>query len=380
MLNLLSTYAIDLILPIAKWIVIGIIALVIIALVLSFFLDKQSFPKSARAILISLFFVLLSIGLACLIMEITKSYSLEYAEENWLDRKALIYYVLIPICCFLTILLASAISFFVVAKKSSEENKQKNLKKTTLIAGIINLVALIATGVLIAVYYDLKFKNDGYYNSETASVNQPVLYISAVLLIVVLIALAFILDKDKKPLDTRCIALAGITVAMSFGLSYIKLFTLPQGGSVTLFSLLPIMIFSFLYGSKKGVFVCLIYGVLQAIQDPWIIHPAQFVLDYPVAFACIGLSGIFKGIKKLENLPQITFLIGGIFASVLRFLSHVLSGTFAFSAYADGINPWIYSLGYNSFVFVDIAIVLVVGVIVFSSKAFMKELEKLQTK
>ena len=168
--------------------------------------------------------------------------------------------------------------------------------------------------------------------------------------------------------------MAGITVAMSFGLSYIKLWEMPQGGSVTLMSLLPIMIFSYVYGTKKGVFVCFIYGVLQAIQDPWIIHPAQFLLDYPIAFAFIGLSGAFAKIKKLENLPQVSFLLGGILASVLRFLSHFLSGVFAFPS-AD-MSPYIFSLAYNSFVFVDIAIVLIAGAIVFSSKAFMKELNK----
>ena len=380
MSNLLSNFAIDSFLPIAKWVVVGIVGAVIISLVLVFFLKKDFFKKFAKITLLSLFFFLLAVGLCCLIMEITKSFSPEYAEKNWLDRKALISYVLVPISCFIAVLLASGVALFVVSKKSKEENKAKNVKKTSIIAGAICLVALIVTGILIAVYYDMKFKNDGYYNSDTASVNQPVLYIAAGLIIVTLIALAFILDRDKKTLDTRCIAMAGITVAMSFGLSYVKLFELPQGGSVTLFSLLPIMIFSFMYGTKKGVFVCLIYGVLQAVQDPWIIHPAQFMLDYPVAFASIGLSGLLRGVGKLKNLPQVSFLLGGIIASAIRFLTHVLSGVFAFSAYAEGLNPWVYSLGYNSFVFVDIAIVLVIGVIVFSSKSFLKELNKIETK
>jgi thiamine transporter len=165
---------------------------------------------------------------------------------------------------------------------------------------------------------------------------------------------------------------------MSFGLSFVKIFRMPQGGSITLFSLLPIMIFSFLYGTKKGVFVCLIYGVLQGIQDPWIIHPAQFLLDYPVAFSAIGISGAFAQISKLKNKPQIAFLLGAIPASSLRFISHVLSGVFAFaSTYAGDINSWIYSLTYNSYVFVDIAVVIVIGAIVFSSKTFVKELTKL---
>jgi thiamine transporter len=136
------------------------------------------------------------------------------------------------------------------------------------------------------------------------------------------------------------------------------------------------MIFSYVYGTKKGVLVCFIYGVLQAIQDPWLIHPAQFLLDYPVAFSAIGLSGAFANLKPFEKIPQASFLLGGILGGSFRFISHVLSGVFAFSTYAGELNPWIYSLGYNSFVFIDIAIALIAGALVFSSKTFMKELKK----
>lgn len=374
MFNLLSPYAIDSFLPIAKWLAIGFVGAFIIAILIVGLTKKDLLKKTVKVLLSCLFVFLLALGLACLIMEIVKSYSTTYAEENWLDRNALIKFVLIPISVLVLSLIASSIVIFFVIKKNNEENQL--LKKTLRVLGIINLVFLIAVGVLLAIYYNQKFIDDGYYNSDTASVNQVVLYISAVLLILAIFAVALIFNKDKKSIDTRCIAMAGITLAMSFGLSYIKLFELPQGGSVTLFSLLPIMIFSCLYGTKKGVFVCLIYGILQAIQDPWIIHPAQFFLDYPIAFACIGLSGIFFNTKKLERLPQVAFISGGVLAGVLRFVCHVLSGVFAFSAYADGVNPWAYSLAYNSFVFVDIALTLVIGVIVFSSKAFVKELQK----
>ena len=374
MFNLLSPYAIDSFLPIAKWLAIGFVGAFIIAILIVGLTKKDLLKKTVKVLLSCLFVFLLALGLACLIMEIVKSYSSTYAEENWLDRNALIKFVLIPISVLVLSLLASSIVIFFVIKKNNEENQL--LKKTLRVLGIINLVFLIAVGVLLAIYYNQKFVDDGYYNSDTASVNQVVLYISAVLLILAIFAVALIFNKDKKSIDTRCIAMAGITLAMSFGLSYIKLFELPQGGSVTLFSLLPIMIFSCLYGTKKGVFVCLIYGILQAIQDPWIIHPAQFFLDYPIAFDCIGLSGIFFNAKKLERLPQVAFISGGVLAGVLRFVCHVLSGVFAFSAYADGVNPWAYSLAYNSFVFVDIALTLVIGVIVFSSKAFVKELQK----
>ncbi len=374
MFNLLSPYAIDSFLPIAKWLAIGFVGAFILAILIVGLIKKDLLKKTVKVLISCLFIFLLTLGLTCLIMEIVKSYSVSYAQENWLDRDALIKFVLIPISVLVLSLIASSIVIFFVIKKNNEENHL--LKKTLRVLGIINLVFLIAVGVLLAIYYNQKFVDDGYYNSDTASVNQVVLYISAVLFVLGLFAVALIFNRDKKSIDTRCIAMAGITLAMSFGLSYVKLFELPQGGSVTLFSLLPIMIFSCIYGTKKGVFVCLIYGVLQAIQDPWIIHPAQFFLDYPIAFACIGLSGIFFNVNKLERLPQVAFISGGILAGVLRFTCHVLSGVFAFSAYADGVNPWAYSLGYNSFVFVDIALTLVIGVIVFSSKAFVKELQK----
>lgn len=368
--NLLTTYAIDKFLPIAKWLVIGAIIIALVSWLAVYLMKKENCLPFIKRTLIALFFLLLTIGLSCLIMEIAKSFSDAYAQENWLDKNALIKYVLIPLSCLILVILISAI--IVVIKTKTNQNN----KKLYAILGAINLICVIVCGIFLAIYYDLKFKNDGYYNSETASVNQPVLYISVALLIITIVSLAFILDKSNKPLDTRCLSFAGVSVAMSFGLSYVKIFEMPQGGSITLFSLLPIMIFSFIYGTKKGVLVCFIYGILQAVQDPWIIHPAQFLLDYPVAFAAIGLSGTFSQIKKLERFPQVSFVLGGILGGSIRFLSHLLSGVFAFEAYAKGLNPWIYSLAYNSFVFVDLAIVLFIGAIVFSSKAFVKELKK----
>lgn len=374
MYNLLSGYAIDAFLPIAKWLSIGFASAMVIAILIVSLIKKQNAAKPIKNLFFALFAFLLVLGLTCLIMGIAKKYSASYAEDNYLDRSALLKFVLLPVCFLTFSILASATALFIVAKKCDKNGQA--LSKALKILGGINLLVLIAAGILMAVYYNQKISADGYFNSDSSSVNQPVLYIAAVLLVATIIAVAFIFDKNSAPLDTRCLATAGITVAMSFGLSFIKLFEMPQGGSITLVSLLPIMIFSYLYGPKKGVFVCFIYGILQAIQDPWLIHPAQFLLDYPVAFAGIGLTGIFGNNGKLKKMPQLSFVLGGIIASATRFISHVLSGVFAFAAYAGDVNVWAYSLGYNSFVFIDIAITLVVGAIVFSSKSFMNEINK----
>ena len=142
--------------------------------------------------------------------------------------------------------------------------------------------------------------------------------------------------------------------------------------------LLPIMLYAYIFGAKKGVFVGFAYGVLQAVQDPWIIHPAQFLLDYPVAFSAAGLAGLLHNNKTLA--PQGKFALGGIFAGAMRFFCHTLSGALAFEAYAEGQNVWLYSLAYNSYVFIDIALVIAAGVFILSSRSFVKTIERIPTK
>lgn len=277
------------------------------------------------------------------------------------------------------VILAAFIVAGLIASYISSFFSGKAYKITLYVSVSLIAAALIATVVCLVVYYSDAIMGDGYYDSEEyGKLNQTALYLSAAALIVAAVAAVFIIDrKDNRPFDSRCIALAGICIALSFALSYIKFLQLPQGGSITLASLLPVMLFAYIYGPKKGLFVGLIYGMLQAIQDAYIIHPAQFLLDYPVAFSMVAFTGAFSRIKALDKFPQVKFALGAILAGALRFLSHVLSGVFAFGAYAldaGQSNFWIYSTAYNSFVFVDLVLVIVVGVILFSSKAFNRQL------
>ncbi|MBE7088088.1 MAG: energy-coupled thiamine transporter ThiT [Clostridiales bacterium] len=257
------------------------------------------------------------------------------------------------------------------------------IRTKPVVIGVICAIcaALLAVLVCMGVYYGSGNAED-VNGVEITVTENAALYICTILLLLTVCALCLIFGKEEKGgFTSKSVAFAGICIAMSFALSYIRILKLPQGGSITVASLLPLMIYSYIFGVKKGVFAGAIYGLLQAIQDPWIIHPAQFLLDYPVAFACIGVAGLFAKVKALDNLPQVKFALGAIVASVLRYLAHIFSGVFAFSEYAyDGagnaISPWIYSLGYNSFVFIDIAIVIVAGVIIFSSKSFNSQINK----
>ena len=256
-------------------------------------------------------------------------------------------------------------------------------KKITAITAVSCMgAALVALLVCLGFYLSSGEAEEN--NGVTITVTEnALLYVCAVALIGLLVFMAlFFGRKDKKGYDAKSVSYAAVCIALSFALSYLKIFGLPQGGSVTVASLLPLMIYSYMFGVKKGVFAGMIYGVLQMVQDPWLIHPAQFLLDYPIAFACIGVAGIFAHVKTLEKLPQVQFLLGALVAGTLRYVAHILSGVFAFSEYAfhwstgAAMNPWVYSLAYNSFVFADIAIVIAVGVIIFSSKAFMKQARK----
>ena len=177
--------------------------------------------------------------------------------------------------------------------------------------------------------------------------------------------------------------MAGVCTALSFVLSYVKFEAAwLQGGSITLVSFLPICLFSYIYGMKKGLVVGFVYGLLQAIQDPFIVHPAQFMLDYPIAFSMIALSGLLTDLNVLSNMPKLKFTVGAILTGIFRYIAHVLSGTFAFGAYAmdsEATNFLLYSAVYNSYVFIDIALVVVVGLILFSSKISSSILEQSNT-
>lgn len=253
----------------------------------------------------------------------------------------------------------------------------KRNKTIYIVAGAVCGAAFVAVLICMGVHFvsGKAAENNWLTNEDVQSV---VLYVGSILAAVAVFASAFIFGKKEGGLDSKSVTYAAICIAMSFALSYMRIVRLPQGGSITLASLLPLMLYSYMFGVRKGVFAGFIYGLLQAFQDPTVLHPAQFLLDYPVAFAAIGLAGLFSRVTALDKAPQLQFALGGIIAGLGRFLMHFLSGTFAFGAFAPKDTPAaLYSLGYQAgYVLPDLAIVIVVGCIVLSSKAFVKETRK----
>lgn len=368
--SLLSTYAVEAFEPVAKWLTIGLFAALLIGGAVLFFCKRSAFAKFVKGALLGAFVYLLALAVLFFALDIAKNYSDSYAEKNWLDKRMLVKFVLVPLLVFSALCLIGTLTYAVGAKRFPERKKP-----IAIVCLSVCALALVAVIVCIAVYYRKKIVDDGYYNSDSASVKQFALYISAIGAVLLIVGLA-LTDKNKLSFDARALALAGICAAMSFALSYIKLWDMPAGGSVTLVSLLPVMLYAYIFGAKRGVFVGFVYGVLQAVQDPWLIHPAQFLLDYPVAFSAAGLAGLFRKNAAIGSYARLKFAVGAFAAGTARFLCHVLSGALAFEAYAEGQNAWLYSLGYNAYVFIDVALVVAAGIFVLSSKAFLKEMTR----
>ena len=133
-------------------------------------------------------------------------------------------------------------------------------------------------------------------------------------------------------------------IAIAFVLSCIRLFRMPQGGSITPASMLPLVLFMVACGPLQGFVVGCAYGLLQLITDPYVIHPVQLLLDYPLASGAMILCCLatLLSIKKQWQLP-----IAVLLAGIGNYIMAVLSGSIFFAEYAGEQNAWIYSLTYN---------------------------------
>ena len=138
--------------------------------------------------------------------------------------------------------------------------------------------------------------------------------------IVVLAVVLLDIAKSSKKWTAKTVAYAALSIALSFVLSCFRLYRMPTGGSVTPGSMLPLMLFSAAFGLGPGLAAGLTYGLLQYLQGGWWLNPWQFLLDYVLAFAAIGLAGIAH--KKSDK-----WLYAGISVAALgRALCAILAG------------------------------------------------------
>lgn len=147
--------------------------------------------------------------------------------------------------------------------------------------------------------------------------------------------------KNTK-FTTKTVVMIGMFSAISYILSMIEFIKYPQGGGISLFSMLPTMLLSVLFGNTVGITGGLIYGVLKLLKGVYIIHPAQFLLDYILPTMLLGLAGSFGKEKKSK------VILGCLLAVVLSVSMNIISGCVFFGDYApEGMNVFVYSFLYN---------------------------------
>ena len=206
-------------------------------------------------------------------------------------------------------------------------------------------------------------------------------YITSIVLVLAIAAITVLAGKDEgTATESKNIAYAGVCLALSFALSYVRLFRMPDGGSITFASMLPLMFYSYVFGVRRGVYVGVIYGVMQFIQSPSAYQPMQVLLDYPIAFSAIGLTGIAKKFKFLKGSMVAEIVVGIAVAGIFRYISHVLSGYFVYYNPDSEFGAFGYSLVYNVVVIIDTVIDIAAALIVLSSKAVRKSISEINPK
>ena len=175
-----------------------------------------------------------------------------------------------------------------------------------------------------------------------------------------------------------------IMVALAFILSFLKIVNFPWGGSITILSMLPIVVFSLRYGAKYGFAVSFVYSVLQLVQGivvdgifAWGLTPMTLIavifLDYLLPFTLLGAAGFF-------NNGKFTTVIAGTVVSVMfRFVCHYLSGVFIWKTVGEllGISttsPYLYSLLYNGAYMIPEMIFTAIGAVILFKTPQMRKL------
>lgn len=176
------------------------------------------------------------------------------------------------------------------------------------------------------------------------------------LIAVVVLLVAVGIGQGKKQFNTKVLVYSAVAIALATALSMlkIKLPFLINGGSITLFSMLIMVLIGYWFGPVQGILSAVVYGIIQLILEPYVVHPLQLIFDYFLAFGMLGLSGFFRKGKY-------SLIIGYVVAVLGRYVFAILSGVIFFGSYApEGSNVILYSIGYNaSYIFPEMIMTLV---------------------
>lgn len=161
--------------------------------------------------------------------------------------------------------------------------------------------------------------------------------------IVIFILLVIIMKISSRGNKNNILVLVktAVLISVAFILNQITIIKMPHGGSVTAFSMLALYLISYLFGARQGILAGMAYGFLDLIINPYVVHPLQLFLDYPLAFGAIGIGGLLRN----SNYGIITGYILGVFG---RYVVVVLSGIIFWGMYAaEGFDSISWSFFYN---------------------------------
>jgi len=152
--------------------------------------------------------------------------------------------------------------------------------------------------------------------------------------------------------QTKILAESIVCVALSAVLYYFVIFSMPQGGRVTAGSMIPIFLLALRRGAKVGILAGIVFGLIVLILEPFVFHPVQVLLDYPIAFGLLGLAGFFRQIPLLG-------VAVGMFG---RFIAHFITGIIFFASFVpEGMSPALYSAIYNgSYLLVEFIVSIII--------------------
>lgn len=169
----------------------------------------------------------------------------------------------------------------------------------------------------------------------------------SVIMVAIFLLGVFLTNRKQKQLKSKELAFCSLSLAIAFVLgTFVKLFRMPMGGSVTLFSMLFVTLIGYWYGLKTGLMAAIAYGLLQFVTNPWIVSIPQVFFDYIFAYGSLGLSGIFHNKKHGLIIGYLTGVAG-------RFVFSFLSGIIFFAASSAeagaeyGMSMYLYSAVYN---------------------------------
>lgn len=192
--------------------------------------------------------------------------------------------------------------------------------------------------------------------------------------IAAVIVLIVVLSVFNKKYTSNDVAFAGICLAASFALSFIKVTPVQYGGSITLASFVPVLIYAYKFGVIRGLLAGIVLGLFNFISGPYILTPLTFFLDYILAFASIALMGFAPKFGKMPATAKL--VLGTVLVYVVRFIFHLLSGFIYFAENSIWVdlpqdNMFVYSFIYQCvYLPADCAIAAIVLAVLSKTGAF----------